>query len=98
MTQEDLTLDDNAGIARNLHFVRWDGYNYVCRPAIVVNDWPRSGRSGYVNLVVFTDGTNDGEWGTDKHQHSVPNEPKPIETRSRENSPKLMVKWMRLVR
>lgn len=61
---------DNAEIVRLLHFVL-DKYPYPnkCRPAMVVEDWPGKGPSGLVNLVVFTDGTNDGKYGQDDHTH-----------------------------
>lgn len=59
---------DEAVVARVLHFVL-DVYKPVCRPAIVVNDWPGVGRTGFVNLVVFPDGSNDGVTG---HTHDLP--------------------------
>lgn len=62
MTQEEVGLEE-ASVARIVHFVIWDGFREVCRPAIVVNDWPGSGRTGYVNIQVFTDYSNDGAWG-----------------------------------
>lgn len=56
--QEEL-LNNNAERGRILHFVLDKGYSLQCRPAMVVEDWPESGRPGYVNLVVFIDGSND---------------------------------------
>lgn len=41
---------------RIVHFVLENGEH---RPAIVVKVWDKS--TGYVNLQVFTDGSNDGE-------------------------------------
>lgn len=52
---------DEAQIGRVLHFVVPDTNGTKCRPAIVVEDWPKSGRPGYVNLQVLTDGKNDGK-------------------------------------
>lgn len=44
---------------RMVHFVMSDGEH---RPAVIVRVWPVSGVcDGYVNLQVFTDGTNDGQ-------------------------------------
>lgn len=43
---------------RIVHFVAPNGQH---RPAIVVRVWDKI--AGYVQLQVFTDGSNDGEWG-----------------------------------
>lgn len=50
---------DVAQIGRVLHFVIDKGHKLQCRPALVVEDWPEQGKPGYVNLVVFVDGSND---------------------------------------
>lgn len=71
MNDQEITNVDQAQVARNLHFVIDNGHGLKCRPAMVVEDWPDSGRTGYVNLVVFPDGTNDGKYGTDDHGHRV---------------------------
>lgn len=61
---------DEAQIGRILHYVIDKGYKLQCRPAIVVEDWPDQGKPGYVNLVVFLDGTNDASaGGEDVHVH-----------------------------
>lgn len=44
---------------RIVHFVAPNGKH---RPAIVVHVWSVD-KPGYVQLQVFTDGSNDGEWG-----------------------------------
>lgn len=64
---------DNAEIGRILHFVldKYPNPN-KCRPAIVVEDWPGNGRTGLVNIAVFTDGSNDGKYGVDDHTHQIP--------------------------
>lgn len=69
---QELNMDE-AQIGRVLHFVL-EGYQGrpQCRPALVVEDWPSQGKPGYVNLCVFPDGTNDGKYGTDDHDHGVP--------------------------
>lgn len=69
MTNEDFNVDE-AQIGRVLHFVIDKAGQPQCRPAFVVHDWPSQGKPGYVNLVVFPDGTNDGKYGTDQHDHS----------------------------
>lgn len=65
MNENQDALDD-IQISRVVHFVIPSG---KCRPAIVVEDWPGSGKPGYVNLVVFPDGSNDGKYGADDHTH-----------------------------
>lgn len=81
---------DNAEIVRLLHFVL-DKYPYPnkCRPAMVVEDWPGKGPSGLVNLVVFPDGTNDGAYGVDKHDHSSVG----MATRTGVANTSLLVRW-----
>ncbi len=45
---------------RIVHFVLPDGYSKgEHRPAIIVKVWPQMRESGTVNLLVFTDCTND---------------------------------------
>lgn len=56
---------DEAQVGRILHFVAENSWGLVCRPAIVVEDWPSQGKPGYVNLQVFTDGLNDGKFSED---------------------------------
>lgn len=62
---ENFDLDE-IQISRIVHFVIPSG---KCRPAIVTEDWKESGKPGYVNLVVFPDGSNDGKYGVDDHTH-----------------------------
>lgn len=69
MNQDQELNVDVAQVGRILHFVIENGWGLKCRPAIVVEDWPGQGKPGYVNLVVYTDGKNDGAYGTDKHYH-----------------------------
>lgn len=62
-------------VGRIVHFVIAKYSTHVtCRPAIVVEDWPTSGQVDYVNMQVFTDGSNDGEWATDRHFHATTHE------------------------
>lgn len=61
---------DEIQISRIVHFVIPSG---KCRPAIVTEDWKESGKPGYVNLVVFPDGSNDGKYGVDDHTHRMDN-------------------------
>lgn len=63
---------DEVQIGRVLHFVTEHYGKPQCRPALVVEDWPNQGKPGYVNIVVFPDGTNDGKYGTDEHDHPIP--------------------------
>lgn len=65
---EDFNVDE-AQVGRVLHFVVDNGHGLRCRPALVVEDWPEQGKPGYVNLIVFPDGSNDGDYGKDKHDH-----------------------------
>lgn len=69
MNDQEFNVDE-AQVGRILHFVTREGN---CRPALVVNDWPGAGRPGYVNLVVFPDGSNDRDrdYGIDKHVHKL---------------------------
>lgn len=71
MTNENNGLDLNASVGRVLHFVIENRHGIRCRPAVVVEDWPESGKPGYVNLQVFTDGSNDGHYGLDDHEHGM---------------------------
>jgi hypothetical protein len=74
---QDINMDE-AQVGRILHFVISDSQGRSqCRPAIVVNDWPAQGKPGYVNIVVFTDGSNDGKYGTDDHVHNGLNKADP---------------------
>ena len=50
---------DGLTEGRVVHFVTQAGDH---RPAVVVRVWA-TGRPGYINLQVLTDGSNDGEWG-----------------------------------
>ena len=70
MNEQEINVDD-AQIGRVVHFVIEKNGGTQCRPAFVVYDWPDQGKPGYVNLVVFPDGTNDGEYGTDHHNHNL---------------------------
>ena len=70
MNEQEVNVDD-AQIGRVVHFVIEKSGGPQCRPAFVVHDWPDQGKAGYVNLVVFPDGTNDGEYGTDRHNHKL---------------------------
>lgn len=65
MTQDTEVSD--ATVSRILHFVVAVKGELRCRPAMVVEDF--GGRSNTVNLQVFTDGSNDGPYGTDDHGH-----------------------------
>lgn len=67
MTQDTEVSD--ATVSRILHFVVAVKGELRCRPAMVVEDF--GGRSNTVNLQVFTDGSNDGPYGTDDHQHRL---------------------------
>ena len=67
---EEINVDE-AQIGRVLHFVIDKSGRPQCRPALVVEDWPSQGKPGYVNLVVFPDGSNDGKWGIDNHAHQL---------------------------
>lgn len=51
---------DGLTEGRIVHFVLATGEH---RPAIVVRNWNIESKPGYVNLLVFADGSNDGEWG-----------------------------------
>ena len=66
---ENIDSLDEIQISRIVHFVIPSG---KCRPAIVTEDWKESGKPGYVNLVVFPDGSNDGKYGVDDHTHRLP--------------------------
>lgn len=66
--QEELNVDE-VQVSRSLHFVVHTHGQNRCRPAVVVEAWHDQGKPGYCNLVVFTDGTNDGQYGTDEHKH-----------------------------
>ena len=57
---------------RIVHFVIPDGNKNAGehRPAIIVKVWNKA--SGYVNLWVFFDGTNDGEIANTPWQTSIP--------------------------
>lgn len=67
---------------RMVHYVLPDGPSHgQHRPATVVKVWDVSGCEGYVNLQVFTDGSNDGEkyasglyWATSKCYSQEPKE------------------------
>lgn len=52
-------------VGRTLHYVVDIEGSPRCRAAIVVEDWDNS----RVNLVVFPDGSNDGKYGIDNHEH-----------------------------
>lgn len=65
------TPDDKAEVSRSLHFVIENIQGIRCRPGIVVEDYPELRQPGLVDLAVFTDGANDGKYGTDDHLHSV---------------------------
>lgn len=49
---------DGLTEGRMVHFVTERGEH---RPAVVVRVWDKA--TGYVNIMVFADGSNDGEWG-----------------------------------
>lgn len=63
MTNQRELNNDEITIARTVHFVIEQHGRLRCRPAVVVEDWPESGRPGYVNIQVFTDNTNDMPYG-----------------------------------
>lgn len=60
-------MDQKASIGRIVRYVPGDGDSFTEeRPAIIVKVWNEE--TGYSNLQVFTDGSNDGsqnvEWRT----------------------------------
>ena len=67
MNENNDNLDD-IQVGRIVHLVIPSGR---CRPAIVTENWKESGKPGYVNLVVFPDGSNDGKYGVDEHTHQI---------------------------
>lgn len=71
MTQENTSLETPT-VGRVLHFVVENSRGEVkCRPATVTEDW---GGKMVVNLCVYPDGSNDGQYGTDDHRHYHSNE------------------------
>ena len=59
--------DEEITVGRIMHFVLGrDSRNPCsCRPAIVVQNWGGLNPLASLNMVVFTDGKNDGQYGTD---------------------------------
>lgn len=88
MTQDTEVSD--ATVSRILHFVVAVKGELRCRPAMVVEDF--GGRSNTVNLQVFTDGTNDGPYGTDDHGHKSEHRHEHEHSISKANLP-LSLRW-----
>lgn len=58
--------DEEITVGRIMHFVldRKSRNPGSCRPAIVVQNWGGMNPLASLNMVVFTDGKNDGSYGT----------------------------------